>query len=107
MLGAKPTRFQAQMYYHFGVRSFVRTIVQYVDVSRNPAAYTFPVESHDRNLFTQFLFSYKLNPQTVAFVGYSDARDGTSGYGLTRPRAHPAVGAEQPPPCPAPGAGRQ
>ncbi len=25
-----------------------------------------------RRLFQQYLFSYKLNPQTVLFVGYSD-----------------------------------
>jgi hypothetical protein len=30
------------------------------------------VEEKTRTLFTQFLFSYKLNPQTVVFVGYSD-----------------------------------
>lgn len=74
--------FQAQMSYHFDVRTFVRVIVQYEDVSRNPDAYTFPVESHDRNLFTQFLFSYKLNPQTVAFVGYSNNRVGTANISL-------------------------
>lgn len=69
---------QSQMSYHFDVRTFLRAIVQYEDVSRNADVYTFPVEPHDRNLFTQFLFSYKLNPQTVAFVGYSDNRVGSA-----------------------------
>jgi hypothetical protein len=72
------------MSYHFGVRTFVRAIVQFEDVSRNTAVYTFPVESLSRRLFTQFLFSYKMNPQTVALVGYSDNRIGTSDASLTQ-----------------------
>ena len=27
------------------------------------------------SVFTQFLFSYKVNPQTVVFLGYSDNRN--------------------------------
>jgi hypothetical protein len=76
--------FEARMSYHFGVRTFVRAIVQFEDVSRNTAVYTFPVESLSRRLFTQFLFSYKMNPQTVALVGYSDNRIGTSDASLTQ-----------------------
>ncbi len=34
--------------------------------------YGFPVDTRTRNVFTQFLFSYKLNPRTVLFLGYSD-----------------------------------
>jgi hypothetical protein len=29
-----------------------------------------------KDLFTQILFSYKINPQTVLFLGYSDTYDG-------------------------------
>ena len=38
-----------------------------------------------RQLFPQMLFSYKLNPQTVLFVGYSSTRFGsdTLDYGET------------------------
>ena len=32
----------------------------------------FPVDPESRTLFNQLLFSYKLNPQTVFFLGYSD-----------------------------------
>ena len=63
---------QLKLVWNFSVRSFVRAILQYSDQEQNPAAYTFPVDSRSRGLFTQFLFSYKLNPRTVLFLGYSD-----------------------------------
>jgi hypothetical protein len=63
---------QVKLVWNFSVRSFVRAIVQYQDLRQNPAAYTFPIDSRTKGLFTQFLFSYKLNPRTVVFLGYSD-----------------------------------
>jgi hypothetical protein len=63
---------QLKAMYYFNVRSFFRAILQYTDIERDPALYTFPVEERTRRLFQQYLFSYKLNPQTVLFVGYSD-----------------------------------
>jgi hypothetical protein len=63
---------QLKMMYYFNVRAFFRAILQYTDISRDPNLYTFPVEERTRRLFQQYLFSYKLNPQTVLFVGYSD-----------------------------------
>ena len=62
----------AQIIYHFSTRAFVRAIVQYRDLSRNPALYERPVTKETQRLFTQALFSYKLNPRTVFFLGYSD-----------------------------------
>ncbi len=35
-------------------------------------------------VFTQFLFSYKINPQTVLFLGYSDNSLGMQGIDITR-----------------------
>ena len=58
--------------YHLNVRTFVRAIVQYTDVTRDPSLYAFPVPERSRRFFSQYLFSYKVNPQTVVFVGYSD-----------------------------------
>lgn len=58
--------------YQLNTRTFVRLITQYFDVARNPALYTFPVNDNDQSLFNQFLFSYKINPQVVLFLGYSD-----------------------------------
>ncbi len=63
---------QAKLVWNFNVRCFVRAIVQYQDLAQNPDMYAFPVDSKTQGLFTQFLFSYKLNPRTVLFLGYSD-----------------------------------
>jgi hypothetical protein len=67
---------QIRVVYQFNVRTFVRAIVQYQDISRNADLYTFPVDERSRTLFGQFLFSYKINPQTVLFTGYTDNRIG-------------------------------
>jgi hypothetical protein len=63
---------QAKFLWNFSVRAFVRAIIQYRDLEQNPAMYTFPVDSRTKRLFAQFLFSYKLNPRTVLFLGYAD-----------------------------------
>jgi hypothetical protein len=42
------------------------------------------VNPETRSLFTQLLFSYKVNPQTVVFLGYSDNRQGFLTPELTR-----------------------
>ena len=41
-------------------------------MQRNQAEYIDPVDSRVRSLATQLLYSYKVNPQTVFFLGYSD-----------------------------------
>ena len=76
--------FQARLIYNFSVRTFVRAIVQYRSVDRNVAVYSVPVSAFDEGVFGQFLFSYKVNPQTVLFIGYSDNQAGTRSYDLTR-----------------------
>ena len=58
--------------WQFSNRSFVRLTVQHQDVERNPALYLDEVDSRSRNVGRQLLYSYKLNPQTVFFLGYSD-----------------------------------
>jgi hypothetical protein len=58
--------------YQFNVRCFVRIVTQYLDNDRVPSLYSFPTTARSKNLFDQLLFSYKLNPQTVLFLGYSD-----------------------------------
>ncbi len=70
--------------YQFSLRTFVRAIVQYRDVWRDPRLYSDDVEATSREFFTQLLFSYKINPQTVFFVGYSDFGIGGRGYAITR-----------------------
>jgi hypothetical protein len=58
--------------YHFTRRVFLRTILQYVDYRYHTEHYLLPQEPEFKHLFTQVLFSYRLNPQTMLFLGYSD-----------------------------------
>jgi hypothetical protein len=70
--------------YQVGLRAFFRAIVQYSDVTRNVGLYpacadpslglTCDLTPEERDLFTQLLFSYKINPQTALYVGYSDSQ---------------------------------
>ncbi len=76
--------FQSKIIYNFNVRAFIRAIIQYRDIDRNQMAYDFPVQRVTRGLFTQFLFSYKLNPRTVLFLGYTDNSLGLENISLTR-----------------------
>jgi hypothetical protein len=75
---------QSRLIYHLNVHTFVRAILQYTNISRNTALYLEPTSARTRRLFTQFLFSYKLNPHTVALVGYSDNADIARTPDLTR-----------------------
>lgn len=75
---------QARLVYNFSTRSFIRAIVQYTDVDRNVDLYNLGIEARTKQVFTQFLFSYKINPQTVLFLGYSDNHFGMNGIDLTR-----------------------
>ncbi len=67
-----------RLIYQFNRRAFLRTILQYVDYQYTPELYTFPRDPEYRHLFSQVLFSYKINPQTVLFLGYSDDYYGLS-----------------------------
>ena len=72
-----PNIFDAQVHdlratWQFSVRSFIRLTAQQQDVERNQAMYIDEVDAHSRDVGRQLLYSYKLNPQTVFFLGYSD-----------------------------------
>ncbi len=62
-----------RLVYQFNSRTFLRTIMQYVDYQYNTENYLVPIDPRFKHLFTQILFSYKINPRTVLFLGYSDA----------------------------------
>ena len=72
--------------YQFNRRAFLRTILQYVDYDYNVDNYIYPRDPKYKSLFTQILFSYKLNPQTVLFLGYSDIYYGFQQIPLTQNR---------------------
>jgi hypothetical protein len=64
--------------YMFSPQMFVRAVVQNQRTSLNPTIYG--IEGLPRrtgNLSSQFLFAYKVNWQSVLYVGYGDIRDVT------------------------------
>ena len=70
--------------YQFDRRTQLRLISQYLDVQRDPRLYLESVEAREERLAQQLLFSWKLNPQTVIFAGYSDLSLGNASIDLTR-----------------------
>lgn len=58
----------------FTSRLFVRGIVRYVDTTRDPALYSGSVAVRGGELSGSALLAYKLNWQSVMFVGYGDDR---------------------------------
>lgn len=68
---------QVRATYQLNVRTFVRWIGQYLDIDRG-------LDGTDTHFFNQILFSYKINPQTVLFAGYSDNYVGNQQVSLTQ-----------------------
>jgi hypothetical protein len=81
---------QLRLIYNFNVRSFVRGIFQYLDLQRDLSLFRDEIspffDPETEEFFTQLLFSYKLNPQTVLFLGYSDTEEGNHLVERTRTR---------------------
>ncbi|MGH9141253.1 MAG: hypothetical protein ACRD2I_08940, partial [Vicinamibacterales bacterium] len=64
--------------YTFTARLFARGIVQYVSTTRDVSLYLDPATvAREGTLSAQALLSYKLNWQSVMFLGYGDDRDRT------------------------------
>jgi hypothetical protein len=61
--------------YAFTARTFGRVIGQYVSTTRDPALYLLAVPSRSATFSGSALFAYKLNWQSVLFVGYGDERE--------------------------------
>ena len=53
---------------------FFRVIGQWVETTRDPALWTFPVLEKEGEFSGSALFSYQLNWQTVLYLGYGDNR---------------------------------
>ena len=73
---------QMQLVYQFDARMFIRGIFQHESIDRDPALYLRDPGPDVDKLFSQLLFSYKINPQTVAFLGYTETRLGLDGSDL-------------------------
>jgi len=63
--------------YTFSQKMFLRAIVQNQRTNQNQALYdpTIAVDQHGGSLSSQLLFAYKVNWQTLVFVGYGDLRE--------------------------------
>jgi hypothetical protein len=69
--------------YTFTARSFVRVIAQYIETTRDRELFAFPTSSRDAQLTGTLLLAYKINWQSVMFVGYGDDREYTPQRQLT------------------------
>ena len=62
--------------YQFNVQSFLRLSVIYNNTDRNPDNYIYSdpedITAKQRDFSTELLYAYKVNPQTVLYLGYSD-----------------------------------
>jgi hypothetical protein len=58
--------------YTFTSRLFARSIVQYVTTDREPSLYAAPVSARSASLNGSVLVAYKLNWQSVMYVGYGE-----------------------------------
>ena len=56
---------ELRLAYQFDVRSYLKLSMIYSDIDRNQGDKT-------KDLSTQLIYAYKINPQTVFFLGYSD-----------------------------------
>jgi hypothetical protein len=60
--------------YTFTAHSYLRLISQYVVTKRDSSLYPDPVSDREGSFNASLLFAYKLNWQTVFFLGYGDNR---------------------------------
>lgn len=61
--------------YNFSARSWLRLIVEHADTARDPSLYVAAVDDRTGGLSGSLVFAYKLNWQTVLFVGLGDNRE--------------------------------
>ncbi|WP_448549249.1 carbohydrate binding family 9 domain-containing protein [Thalassotalea fusca] len=70
--------------YQFNVKSFLRLSIIYNNTSRNPNNYIYQapheIDRYRKNLATELLYAYKINPQTVFYLGYSDHYGGSERF---------------------------
>lgn len=71
--------------YTFNSKMFLRAIFQNERTNRDQALYNFIVDQHSGDLSSQILFAYKLNWQTVMYIGYGDLRDVLPEQNVFRP----------------------
>ncbi|HVR98748.1 MAG TPA: DUF5916 domain-containing protein [Thermoanaerobaculia bacterium] len=60
--------------YTFTSRMFLRLVGQQVTLDQDPDLYGFAVDPHSESVTASALFAYKINWQTVLYLGYGDDR---------------------------------
>lgn len=61
-----------RLYYKFNMRSMLKLVLQFEDIDRNKDAYYYAVNHIKRDYGSQLVYSYKINAQTLFYLGYSD-----------------------------------
>ena len=61
--------------YTFNSRAWLRLIGQWVETDRDPSLYTFAVDDRSGSFAGSAVFAYKLNWQSVVYLGWSDGRE--------------------------------
>jgi hypothetical protein len=82
---AQVERIRAQ--YMFNNNMFLRAIVQNQRTNSDRNLYTFELDQHRGSVASQLLFAYKLNWQTVMFLGVGDLREVVGESGDLEPSA--------------------
>jgi hypothetical protein len=67
----------------FSARSFLRAIVQWSGVNADPKLYPYPMSAKSGALNASILYTYRINWQTVLYVGYGDDK-GVDPFGRLR-----------------------
>jgi hypothetical protein len=73
-----------KLMYHFSERIFIRTILQYANYKKDPDLYTDYVEEKEQDFLSQIILSYKINPHTAIYIGYSDKLYGNNNTDMTQ-----------------------
>ena len=80
---------RAKATYNITARAFLRAIGQWTTDERDPTLYLLPVEARTHDFQGSLLLAYKLNWQTVFYIGYNDLeeelRDPLSGRRRSEP----------------------
>ncbi|WP_286247946.1 carbohydrate binding family 9 domain-containing protein [Pseudoalteromonas sp. MM1] len=61
-----------RLYYKFSMRAMLKLILQFEDIDRNKDAYYYQVSHINKDYGSQLVYSYKINAQTLFYLGYSD-----------------------------------
>jgi len=64
--------YDTRLAYQFNVRSRLSLTIQSTDIDRDPELYSRPVDRQFKSVGTQLIYSYKVNPLTLIYLGYSD-----------------------------------